>query len=100
MIGSYSGSIGAESMITSKPIGRRHLRFGEPLHVLQKTGLQPGNRPLDGQEHAEVHFYRRFEGPEDDALASRFNQALGTIRVKGIYDRIRQKYFNFDIYGE
>jgi arginine/ornithine transport system substrate-binding protein len=33
-------------------------------------------------------------------LASRFNQALATLRANGTYDRIRQKYFDFDIYGE
>nr|BFE96915.1 ABC transporter substrate-binding protein [Pseudomonas brassicacearum subsp. brassicacearum] len=37
---------------------------------------------------------------KNDTLASRFNQALATIRANGTYDRIRQKYFDFDIYGE
>jgi len=37
---------------------------------------------------------------KNDPLAGRFNQALATIRANGTYDRIRQKYFDFDIYGE
>ncbi|MFJ3371437.1 ABC transporter substrate-binding protein [Pseudomonas sp. NPDC086251] len=37
---------------------------------------------------------------KSDPLAGRFNQALATIRANGTYDRIRQKYFDFDIYGE
>jgi len=35
-----------------------------------------------------------------DALRERFNHALATIRANGTYDKIRQKYFDFDIYGE
>ncbi|MEX5687620.1 MULTISPECIES: ABC transporter substrate-binding protein [Pseudomonas] len=37
---------------------------------------------------------------KNDPLAGRFNQALATIRANGTYDTIRQKYFDFDIYGE
>ncbi|VVN70338.1 ABC transporter substrate-binding protein [Pseudomonas fluorescens] len=37
---------------------------------------------------------------KNDPLAGRFNQALVTIRANGTYDTIRQKYFDFDIYGE
>jgi arginine/ornithine transport system substrate-binding protein len=37
---------------------------------------------------------------KSDPLAGRFNQALATIRANGTYDKIRQKYFDFDIYGE
>lgn len=37
---------------------------------------------------------------KNDPLANRFNQALATLRANGTYDRIRQKYFDFDIYGE
>lgn len=37
---------------------------------------------------------------KSDPLAGRFNQALETIRANGTYDKIRQKYFDFDIYGE
>lgn len=37
---------------------------------------------------------------KNDPLAGRFNQALAAIRANGTYDKIRQKYFDFDIYGE
>jgi arginine/ornithine transport system substrate-binding protein len=37
---------------------------------------------------------------KSDPLAGRFDQALATIRANGTYDKIRQKYFDFDIYGE
>ncbi|WP_285433006.1 ABC transporter substrate-binding protein [Pseudomonas sp. fls2-241-R2A-110] len=37
---------------------------------------------------------------KSDPLAGRFNQALAAIRANGTYDKIRQKYFDFDIYGE
>ncbi|WP_248797658.1 ABC transporter substrate-binding protein [Pseudomonas sp. MWU13-2105] len=37
---------------------------------------------------------------KNDPLAARFNRALATIRANGTYDKIRQKYFDFDIYGE
>ncbi|WP_201192223.1 ABC transporter substrate-binding protein [Pseudomonas fluorescens] len=37
---------------------------------------------------------------KNDPLAGRFNQALAAIRADGTYDRIRQKYFDFDIYGD
>lgn len=34
----------------------------------------------------------------DDALRDRLNAALGAIRADGTYDKIREKYFAFDIY--
>ncbi len=36
---------------------------------------------------------------QDKALAEKFNQAIKTIRANGTYDKIADKYFNFDIYG-
>ncbi|WP_080482193.1 ABC transporter substrate-binding protein [Pseudomonas syringae] len=37
---------------------------------------------------------------KNDPLAGRFNQALAAIRANGTYEKIRLKYFDFDIYGE
>jgi arginine/ornithine transport system substrate-binding protein len=36
----------------------------------------------------------------DDELRERLNQAIDSIREKGVYDEIASKYFDFDIYGE
>ena len=36
----------------------------------------------------------------DRDLASKFNQAIKSIRDNGTYDKIAAKYFSFDIYGE
>ena len=35
-----------------------------------------------------------------DPLRERFNTALANIRTNGVYEQIRKKYFDFDIYGE
>lgn len=37
---------------------------------------------------------------QDQELATKFNQAIETIRANGTYDKIAAKYFSFDIYGE
>ena len=37
---------------------------------------------------------------EDTVLLSRLNQAIAAIRQNGEYDRVRARYFDFDIYGE
>lgn len=37
---------------------------------------------------------------QDKALAQQFNQAIAAIRANGTYDKISQKYFSFDIYGD
>lgn len=37
---------------------------------------------------------------QDKALAKQFNQAIASIRADGTYDKIAQKYFDFDIYGD
>ncbi|WP_426114331.1 ABC transporter substrate-binding protein [Pseudomonas sp. DSP3-2-2] len=37
---------------------------------------------------------------KNDPLAGRFNQAIAAIRANGTYEKIRLKYFDFDIYGE
>lgn len=37
---------------------------------------------------------------QDKELAEKFNQAINTIRQNGTYDKIADKYFSFDIYGE
>ena len=36
----------------------------------------------------------------NQALVEKFNTAIKTIRVNGVYETIRKKYFDFDIYGE
>jgi len=36
----------------------------------------------------------------DAALAARFNDAIRAIRADGTYQRIAQRYFNFDVYGD
>lgn len=35
-----------------------------------------------------------------DPLRERFNTALANIRANGVYEQIRKKYFDFDIYGD
>ncbi|EPJ87915.1 MULTISPECIES: ABC transporter substrate-binding protein [Pseudomonas] len=37
---------------------------------------------------------------KNDPLAGRFTQAIAAIRANGTYEKIRLKYFDFDIYGE
>jgi arginine/ornithine transport system substrate-binding protein len=37
---------------------------------------------------------------EETALVERFNKAIKTIRSNGVYDTIRKKYFDFDIFGK
>ncbi|MGA0609133.1 ABC transporter substrate-binding protein [Caldimonas sp. KR1-144] len=36
----------------------------------------------------------------DTALAARFNDALRAIRADGTYQKIAERYFNFDVYGD
>ena len=36
----------------------------------------------------------------DDALAQKFNAAIKAIRANGVYKKIQDKYFDFDVYGD
>jgi len=36
----------------------------------------------------------------DDELGEMFNKAIETIRADGTYEKIQEKYFDFDVYGE
>jgi arginine/ornithine transport system substrate-binding protein len=36
----------------------------------------------------------------DEANVARFNAAIAAIRANGVYKKIQDKYFNFDIYGQ
>jgi lysine-arginine-ornithine-binding protein len=36
----------------------------------------------------------------DEQLIAKINQAIGTIRKNGTYDKLQHKYFSFDIYGD
>ena len=37
---------------------------------------------------------------QDKELAEKFNQAISAIRANGTYDKIANKYFSFDIFGD
>jgi arginine/ornithine transport system substrate-binding protein len=36
----------------------------------------------------------------DEANVARLNAAIAAIRANGVYKKIQDKYFNFDIYGQ
>ena len=36
---------------------------------------------------------------EDKALVALFNDAIKKIRANGVYQKINDKYFDFDVYG-
>nr|WP_279306493.1 transporter substrate-binding domain-containing protein [Microvirga solisilvae] len=63
-------------------------REGECCHVL-------GDAPADPAYRREVYAigFRH----EDEELRGRFNRAIAQVKADGTYDRIRAKYFSFDI---
>jgi polar amino acid transport system substrate-binding protein len=63
-------------------------REGECCHVL-------GDAPADPAYRREVYGIGLRKDDED--LRARFNRAIGQIKADGSYDRIRAKYFSFDI---
>ncbi len=36
----------------------------------------------------------------DTALQAKFNAAITAIRANGVYKKINDKYFDFDVYGK
>ncbi len=63
-------------------------REGECCHVL-------GEAPADPAYRREV--YGIGLRKEDEALRERFNRAIAQVKADGTYDRIRARYFSFDI---
>ncbi|SCX95311.1 transporter substrate-binding domain-containing protein [Microvirga guangxiensis] len=63
-------------------------REGECCHVL-------GDAPADPAYRREV--YGIGLRKDDEALRERFNRAIAQVKADGTYDRIRAKYFSFDI---
>jgi len=63
-------------------------REGECCHVL-------GDAPADPAYRREV--YGIGLRKEDEGLRTRFNRAIAQVKADGTYDRIRAKYFSFDI---
>ncbi len=56
-----------------------------------------------GPSYTDVNYFGMGAGiavRKHDPLAERINQALAAIRSNGTYDKIRSKYFGYDIYGE
>jgi len=74
--------------------------------VIDESRLKPpqgSDYEFVGPNFTEEQFFGTGIGiavRKGDALRERFNHALATIRANGTYDKIRQKYFDFDIYGE
>ncbi|WP_165820050.1 transporter substrate-binding domain-containing protein [Microvirga sp. KLBC 81] len=63
-------------------------REGECCHVL-------GDAPAEPAYRREV--YGIGLRKEDEDLRARFNRAIAQVKADGTYDRIRAKYFSFDI---
>jgi arginine/ornithine transport system substrate-binding protein len=74
-----SSIVGSESFL-KKPEGKGFGFAGEPLYFGEGAGI--AMRKSDG------------------ALKERINAALKAIRGNGTYEKIRAKYFDFDIYGK
>lgn len=85
--------------------GRLDATMASSVVVEESLLKQPGGQDYEfvGPSFTEEQFFGSGIGiavRKSDPLAGRFNQALATIRANGTYDTIRQKYFDFDIYGE
>ncbi|MXQ13884.1 transporter substrate-binding domain-containing protein [Microvirga makkahensis] len=63
-------------------------REGECCHVLGDTPADPAYR----RELYGVGLRK-----QDEDLRARFNRAIGQVKADGTYDRIRARYFSFDI---
>ncbi len=56
-----------------------------------------------GQSYTDANYFGMGAGiavRKNDPLVERINQAIATIRANGTYDKIRSKYFAYDIFGE
>jgi len=75
----------ADELLLSKFLGSRE---GTCCHILGDAPAEPAYR----REAYGIGLRK-----EDDGLRERFNRAIAQVKADGTYDRIRSKYFSFDI---
>jgi arginine/ornithine transport system substrate-binding protein len=68
----------------SKPEGKDYELKGDELYIPKYFGIGAGIGLRKGQ----------------DALKTELNAAIKTIRGNGVYKKINDKYFKFDVYGK
>jgi polar amino acid transport system substrate-binding protein len=83
-------------------VGRLDAVFGDKLLLSKFLESREGACcHILGDAPAEPAYRRQSYGiglrKEDDDLRARFNRAIAQVKADGTYDRIRAKYFSFDI---
>jgi len=83
-------------------VGRLDAVFGDKMLLSKFLETREGNCcHILGDTPAEPAYRRQSYGiglrKEDEELRGRFNRAIAQVKADGTYDRIRAKYFSFDI---
>ena len=84
---------------------RLDMIFADAFVLLEFLGSERG-APYEfiGESYTDPAYFGEGIGiatrKEDSALVSRLNAAIAALRANGEYDRLRARYFTFDIYGE
>jgi arginine/ornithine transport system substrate-binding protein len=79
--------------------------FADAFVLLEFLGKEEGkNYEFIGKNYTDQKYFGEGIGialrQEDTVLRDKFNTAIGNIRKNGAYEMIREKYFEFDIYGK
>ncbi len=85
--------------------GRVDLVFADAFVLLEYIKSDKGkDYELIGDSYTDEKYFGEGIGiairKDDKDLAEKFNKAIKAIREDGTYDKIRKKYFDFDIFGE
>lgn len=83
-------------------VGRLDAVFGDQLLLSKFLETREGNCcMIAGNPPADLPYHRQSYGiglrKDDAVLLARFNRAIAQVKADGTYDRIRAKYFSFDI---
>jgi arginine/ornithine transport system substrate-binding protein len=85
--------------------GRIEMIFADAFVLLEFLGKEEGkNYEFIGDSYTDQKYFGEGIGiairKEDTALRDKLNTAIDSIRKNGEYKKIREKYFEFDIYGK
>ncbi|MCK5917887.1 MAG: ABC transporter substrate-binding protein [Cocleimonas sp.] len=85
--------------------GRIDMVFADAFVLLEFLGKEEGkNYEFIGDSYTDQKYFGEGIGiairKEDTALRDKLNTAIANIRKNSAYEKIREKYFEFDIYGK
>ena len=85
--------------------GRIEMFFADAFVLLEFLGKEEGkDYEFIGKSYTDQKYFGEGIGiavrQEDTVLRDQFNTAIANIRKNGAYEMVREKYFEFDIYGK